>query len=143
MLCLHCSCTGFFLTALAGLLLAVVGAFSLPWLLWLRSAGCRVGGLQSCGPEAQQLQPSGCRVGAQWLCRTGSGAPRKVGSSRTRDPTHVPCIGRQILTQGITSPHFSHFCCHTKNVLLRCKAFRSCDAYLNTKKTLLKFIFML
>ena len=30
-------------------------------------------------------------------------APRYVGSSQTRDQTHVPCIGRQILNYWTTS----------------------------------------
>ena len=39
------------------------------------------------------------------------------------------------------SSHFSHFYCHTKHILLKCKAFKSCDACLNTKKVLLNFFF--
>ena len=38
--------------------------------------------------------------GFQWLMALA--APRHVGSSRTRDRTHVPCIGRQILTHFAT-----------------------------------------
>ena len=38
--------------------------------------------------------------GFQWLMALA--APRHVGSSQTRDRTHVPCIGRQILTHFAT-----------------------------------------
>ena len=59
--------------------------FSLWWLLLLRSMGSRHAGFSSCSTWAQQL----------W--HTGLVAPQHVGSSRTRDRTHVPCIGRRIL----------------------------------------------
>ena len=36
------------------------------------------------------------------MCRTGLVAPRYVGSSRTRAPTRVPCIGRRILNHCTT-----------------------------------------
>ena len=61
------------------------GGFSLLW-----STGSRCAGLSSCGTWAQQL----------W--RTGLVAPRHVGSSRSRDRTHVSCIGRQILNHCAT-----------------------------------------
>ena len=64
--------------------------FPLQWLLLLWSMGSRRAGFSSCGMQAQQL----------W--RTGLVAPRHVGSSRARDQTHVPCIGRQILNHCTT-----------------------------------------
>ena len=45
-------------------------------------------GLSRCGAQAPDAQ-------AQQLWRTGSAAPRHVGSSQTRARTRVPCIGRQ------------------------------------------------
>ena len=39
---------------------------------------------------------------AQQLWPTGPAAPRHVGSSRTRDRTRVPCIGRQTLNHCAT-----------------------------------------
>ena len=58
---------------------AEIGGFSFSWLLLLQSRG------------------SACML---W-CR-GLAAPRHVGSSRMRDQTCVPCIGRQILNQWTT-----------------------------------------
>ena len=63
------------------------------------------GGLQSTGSQ---------RVGHVWatkrsasqrllyLWHPGLVAPWHVGSSRTRDPTHIPCIGRWILNHWTT-----------------------------------------
>ena len=56
--------------------------FSLRWLLLLWSAGSRA--------QAQQL----------W--RPGPAAPRHAGSSRTRDRTRVPRLGRRILNHCTT-----------------------------------------
>ena len=56
--------------------------FSLLWLPWLQSMGSR--------------------LWAQWLWYTGLVAPLHVGSSWIRDWTHVPCIGRQILSHWTT-----------------------------------------
>ena len=39
---------------------------------------------------------------AQWLWGTGSVAPWRVGSSQTRDGTHVCCISSQILSHWTT-----------------------------------------
>ena len=50
----------------------------------------------------QQLQHTGSRAQAQYLWRTGLVAPQHVGSSQTRDRTHVPCIGRRILNHCAT-----------------------------------------
>ena len=71
--------------------------FSLRWLLLLRSTGSRHVRFSSCGMRAQELWLVGSRVQAQQLWSVGLVAPRHVGSSRTRDRTHVSCIGRQIL----------------------------------------------
>ena len=57
-------------------------------LLWSRGRG---------PPWAQYLQLAGSGAQAQSLWRLGLVAPWHVGSSWTRDQTHVPCIGRQIL----------------------------------------------
>ena len=57
-------------------------------------------GLQAHG--LQQLWLTGSRAQAQKLWRMGLVAPRHVGSSRTRAPTHVPCIGRWILNHCTT-----------------------------------------
>ena len=81
--------------------------FSLQWLLMLRSTGSRRAGFSSCGSRAQQLWLVGSRAQAQQLWHTGLVARRHVGSSRTRDRTHVPCIGRRILNH-----------CTTKEALL-------------------------
>ena len=48
------------------------------------------------GTWAQKLAP-GSSAQAQKLQRTGLVVPQHVGSSQTRDQTHVSCIGRQIL----------------------------------------------
>ena len=71
--------------------------FSLQWLLLLRSMGSRHVGFSSCGTWAQQLWHTGSRAEAQQLWCMGLVAPPYVGSSRTRDQTCVPCIGRWIL----------------------------------------------
>ena len=67
--------------------------FSLWWLLLLRSVGSRA-------------------CGHLYLWVTGSVAARHVGSSWTRDQTHVPCIGRWILNHWITRelPHLFYSC---------------------------------
>ena len=68
-------------------------SFSLQWLLlWTR--GSRVCGLQ-------YLWLEGSRARAQQLWCTGLVASWHVGSSRTRDQTGLPCIGRWMLNQGI------------------------------------------
>ena len=65
--------------------------FSLRWLFFLRSTGSRRTGLQ-------QLWLEGSRAQAQQFRRPlGLVAPRHVVTSRNRDRTHVPCIGRRIL----------------------------------------------
>ena len=76
--------------------------FSLQWLPSLWSTGSRRAGFSSCGMWAQQLWLTGSRAQAQQLWRTGLAAPRHVGSSRTRDRTRVPCIGRRILNHCAT-----------------------------------------
>ena len=64
------------------------------WLLLWQSMGSGVCGLQ-------QLWLVGSRAQAQ-ESYTGLGALQHVGSSRTRDWTHVPCIGRWILNYWAT-----------------------------------------
>ena len=76
--------------------------FSLWWLLLLRSMGSRCVGFSSCSTLAQQLWLAGSRAQAQQLWHTGLVAPWHVGSSWTRDRTHVPCIGRRILNHCAT-----------------------------------------
>ena len=46
------------------------------------------------------LQSTGSRVRAQKLQHLGLVAPRYMRSSLTRDRTHVPYIGREILNHG-------------------------------------------
>ena len=58
-----------------------------------RASHCR--GLSCCGAQAPDAQ-------AQQLWPTGLVAPRHVGSSQTRAPTRVPCVGRQILNHCAT-----------------------------------------
>ena len=53
-------------------------------------------------PRLLLLQSTGSRAQAQQLWCTGLAAPRPVGSSWTRDRTHVPCIGRRILIHWTT-----------------------------------------
>ena len=76
--------------------------FSLQWLLSLWSTGSRRVGFSSCGTWAQQLWLTGSRAQAQQLWHTSPVAPRHVGSSRTRDQTRVPCIGRRTLNHCAT-----------------------------------------
>ena len=54
-------------------------------------------GFSICGAWAQHLQQVDSRAEAQQQWHTGLVAPRPAGSSRTRDGTHVPCLGRRIL----------------------------------------------
>ena len=65
---------------------------------------CALGraGFSSCGMGAQQLWLAGSRAQAKQLWCTGLVAPRHVASSWTRDPTHVPCVGRWILNHSAT-----------------------------------------
>ena len=71
--------------------------FSLRWLLLLWSTGSRCAGFTSCSTWAPRLWLVGSSAQAQQLWHTGLAAPWHVGSSRTRDQTCVPCIGRQVL----------------------------------------------
>ena len=59
-------------------------------------------GLSCCRAQAPDAQ-------AQHLWLTGLAAPQHVGSSRTRDRTRVPCIGRQILNHCVTREALFHF----------------------------------
>ena len=71
--------------------------FSLWQLLLLQSMGSRCMGFSSCDMQAQQLWLTGSRAQAQQLWHRGLVALWHVGSSKTRAPTRVPYIGRQIL----------------------------------------------
>ena len=68
-----------------GYLLSQCSGFSLRWLLLLQRTGSRHVGFMSFRAWTQQLWHRG--LAALW----------HVGSSQTRDQTHVPCIDRQIL----------------------------------------------
>ena len=50
----------------------------------------------------QYWPPAGSRAQVQWFWSTGSVAPWLVGSSQTRDQTHLSCTGRRILNHWIT-----------------------------------------
>ena len=76
---------------------------------------CCGAGLQACG--LQQVWLTGSRAQAQQLWHTGLAAPRHVGSSRTRDRTCVPCIGRQILNHCTTREVLTLIIKHSKNIL--------------------------
>ena len=85
-----CCCTGFSLVAVSGgsPFLLCVGFLLQCLLLW--STGFRCAGFTGCGTWAQQFV-------VPWLQSTGSVVVAYVGTSRTRDQTHIFCIGRQIL----------------------------------------------
>ena len=59
-------------------------------------------GFSICGTWAQNLQQVDSRAEAQQQWHTGLVAPRPAGSSRTRDGTRVPCLGRRILYPWVT-----------------------------------------
>ena len=71
--------------------------FSLQWLLLLQSTGFSRAalGYHSCGSRSLE---DGISSGGAWVLV----ALRLVESSRTKDQTHVPCIGRRILNHWIT-----------------------------------------
>ena len=73
-----------------GYLLSQCSGFSLRWLLLLQRTGSRHAGFMSFRAWTQQLWHRG--LAALW----------HVGSSQTRDQTHVPCIDRQILNHWTT-----------------------------------------
>ena len=75
-------------------------------LLSLRCTAFRCTGFSSCGTRAQQLWLVGSRAQAQKLWLTGLVILQHVGSSRTRDRTCVPCIGRWILNHCTTREAF-------------------------------------
>ena len=73
-----------------------------------RASHC--GGFFCCGARALVVWASIVVAhGLQQLWCMGLVAPQHVGSSRTRAPTRVPCIGRRILNHCATSevPQFS------------------------------------
>jgi len=71
--------------------------FSLWWLLVLWSTGSRAHRLQQFWHTGSVVVFPGSRAQALRLWCTGWVSPWHVGSSRTRDQTHVTCIGRQTL----------------------------------------------
>ena len=74
-----------------GLLLAVASLVG-------RSIGSRRVDFSSCTTPGQKLLHAGSRMHGLSSCGgMGLVAPQHVESSQTRDQTHVPCIGRQIL----------------------------------------------
>ena len=90
---LHC-CTGSYPAAASGGSSLAAGHGLLPavrsGLLLLQSTGSR-----AC--RLQQLRLPGSRAQAQQLSHAGLVAPWHMGSSQSRDQTHVSCICRQIL----------------------------------------------
>ena len=110
-----CGEWGLLFVAVLGLLIAVASlvaehglqAWGLQQLQHASFSSCSARALgravfSSCGTWAQQLWLAGSRVQAQQLWHTGLVAPQHVGSSQTRDRTHVPCIGRRILNHCAT-----------------------------------------
>ena len=70
----------------------------LQWFLLLQSTGSRHAVFSICGMWAQQFWLTGPRVcGLQQLWCMGLVGQWPMDSSQTRDRTHVPRIGRQIL----------------------------------------------
>ena len=79
--------------------------FSLQWLLLGGTSSVTpqgLGGTASGVSGLQSLWLLSPRAQAQQLWHTGLVAPRHVGSSQTRNRTHVPCIDRWILNPWIT-----------------------------------------
>ena len=103
-LVLHCYLQAFSSCGKQGLIFVAVHShsFSLTWLLLLWHLDSGAHRLQYCGLQAQELQPVGSRVWARQLWHVSSLAPCHVGSSQTRDETHVLCIGRWILNHWTT-----------------------------------------
>ena len=99
---LHCCVRAFSSCGKQGLLFVVVCGFLIAVTSLVVEHGLQVCGLSSCGTWAQQLWLTGSRAQAQQLWCTGLVAPQHVGSSRTRDRTRVPCIGRRILNHCAT-----------------------------------------
>ena len=73
---------------------------------------CYTQPFSSCGAQAAHcVVTSLVEHGRQQLWHMGWATSRHVGSSRTRDRTHVPCTGRQILnhwaTREVPAPSFN------------------------------------
>ena len=98
------------------LLFIFLAALGLCCCAWAFSSCCELGatlrcsawashcsGFSCCGAQAlEHAGFSSCGTWAQQLRRTGLVAPQHVGSSQTRDGTHVPCIGWRILNHCAT-----------------------------------------
>ena len=111
--------------------------FSLQWLLLSQSMGSkRAGfnicstralehvGFSSCGTWAQKLWLTGSRAQAQKLWCMGLDAPWHVGSSWTRNRTHIPCTGRWILNHCATREALSVYFCKKR---MQGHGFESCS----------------
>ena len=87
----HCSKWGLLFIAAHVLLIVVASLVG-------RSIGSRRVDFSSCTTPGQELLHAGSRMHGLSSCGgMGLVAPQHVESSQTRDQTHVPCIGRQIL----------------------------------------------
>ena len=114
-----CGERGLLFVAVRGLLIVVASHLvkhrpQAHGLQQLQHAGSVVAahGLQ--GARASQLWRVGSKAQAHQLWRMGLVVPQHMGSSQTRDQTHVPCIGRQILnhcaTREVPEVYFSWGC---------------------------------
>ena len=97
-----CEKWGLLFLAVFGLLIAVASPVAEHGLEAVQASS-------SWGMRAQQLQFPGSRAQAQELWRTVLVPPWHVGSSWTRDRTHVSCTGRWILHHWATREGLLHF----------------------------------
>ena len=108
----------FFDNSFIYLLLAGLGLHHFPWTF---SRCSRQGLLSRCGVEASHMVASNCGTRALGHAGCSSCSPqarslqhmglvtlRHVGSSQTRDRTHVPCNGRPILNHWATREALSN-----------------------------------
>ena len=95
---LCCCCVGFSpVVASKGYSIAVAHGLLIAVASCCRSQALGHSDFSSRSRWAQKLWFPGSRAQATQLWRTGLVAPQHVGSSWTRDWTHVSCIGRWIL----------------------------------------------
>ena len=95
-------------------------------------------GFSICGAWAQNLQQVDSRAEAQQQWHTGLVAPRPAGSSRTRDGTRVPCLGRKILypwatrdaQQGVFFFFFAEWTTHARKGLPALLALQALSEFL-------------